>query len=567
MGIEPRQNYSTVGKQEGIFRANPVTWLLVFLLSYISLFLGMSRFAGTFDEGLVLTGSMRVAASQIPHRDFYTLYGPAQYFILAGLFRLFGELLLVERLFDVFVKALIVTAAYAITSNYCRRSVALLASVVTLLWLFSIEETAGSATMAVSLLNLVGSALIASVFVGGAARRRVFAAGAIAGLAALFRYDTGVAALGIHATAILIAGYLRSRSILNGLRSLLSTFWPYLIGFALLTLPPLIYYLSVAPLHSLVHDMILYPARHYHRARNVPFPRLYLRGPDNLGVYLPIPIAVISLYAALRERSPVRNDNPGGFTDWRKQQGFLVTFGVLVFLMYMKGFVRVSVFQTLLAIIPSMLLTAVLFQNRSVLPRFLRVCFFCLVCLVLGAASRSAYDEIGHLYQSHLSVAQDIFSPGGRTIPETPAGWCNTIGPLTSGLCFLTAEDRIQTIKFITDHTERGQKLFLGLPRHDRIFAGDNLTYFATQRLPATKWFQLDPDLETRLDIQTEMTHEFDINKPPYIVLDSEYEDIHEPNDSSKSSGVTLLDDYIRNNYQQVQTFGTKSIWRRRYGR
>jgi hypothetical protein len=47
-------------------------------------------------------------------------------------------------------------------------------------------------------------------------------------------------------------------------------------------------------------------------------------------------------------------------------------------------------------------------------------------------------------------------------------------------------------------------------------------------------------------------------------VLDSEFEDSHEENDSSKRSGVTLLDDYIRNNYQQVQTFGTMSVWRRR---
>jgi hypothetical protein len=37
-----------------------------------------------------------------------------------------------------------------------------------------------------------------------------------------------------------------------------------------------------------------------------------------------------------------------------------------------------------------------------------------------------------------------------------------------------------------------------------------------------------------------------------------------EPNDSAKSSGVTLLDDYIYNKYQPSETFGTMSIWQRR---
>jgi hypothetical protein len=37
---------------------------------------------------------------------------------------------------------------------------------------------------------------------------------------------------------------------------------------------------------------------------------------------------------------------------------------------------------------------------------------------------------------------------------------------------------------------------------------------------------------------------------------------MQEPNDSSKSSGVTLLDDYIHSKYQLVQTFGLESVWR-----
>ena len=60
------------------------------------------------------------------------------------------------------------------------------------------------------------------------------------------------------------------------------------------------------------------------------------------------------------------------------------------------------------------------------------------------------------------------------------------------------------------------------------------------------------------------MIRELERNPPPYITLDSEFDLIREPNDSSKSSGVTLLDDYIHTKYEPRETFGTISIWQRR---
>jgi hypothetical protein len=31
-----------------------------------------------YDEGIVLTGAMRIAFGQTPHQDFYFIYGPAE---------------------------------------------------------------------------------------------------------------------------------------------------------------------------------------------------------------------------------------------------------------------------------------------------------------------------------------------------------------------------------------------------------------------------------------------------------------------------------------------------------
>jgi hypothetical protein len=49
---------------------------------------------------------MRVADGEIPHRDFYADYGPAQFYVLAGLFKLFAPSILGECLWDTLVRVL-----------------------------------------------------------------------------------------------------------------------------------------------------------------------------------------------------------------------------------------------------------------------------------------------------------------------------------------------------------------------------------------------------------------------------------------------------------------------------
>jgi hypothetical protein len=149
-----------------------------------------------------------------------------------------------------------------------------------------------------------------------------------------------------------------------------------------------------------------------------------------------------------------------------------------------------------------------------------------------------------------------------RDSPETKT-WCNSNNALTRGLCFLPESDRIQTIEFIDSHTRPDQQLYVGITKHDRIIENDNIIYFGAQRLPATHWSHFDPGLQNSYDIQTQMVQELSANPPPYIVLDSEFDGWREPNDSSKSTGVTLLDDYIHREYQHVSTVGHMAIWQR----
>ena len=384
------------------------------------------------------------------------------------------------------------TSVYGIVASYCRRSIAVFLSIVTVMWLFGMSEF-GLAITPVSLFNVVGSALLLPLFTGRVSTRRMLAAGAVSGAASLFRYDTGIALLGIHVGVVAIAVYLRSNGTANRLRTFASIFWPYLLAFALLTVMPALYYFSVAPPAPLFHDILLFPGKYYARARNLPFPPLSVRGLENLGIYLPIAIAGISLYGLVKLGF---GGSPG-----RSGGAFLITFGLLLGVMYVKGLVRVC--RGPRCILPSfhrLLLIAVLFQHRSAFSRPVRIAISWLLWLSAVPATWSALHEIRLEDLQHSSLVSLT-----QNAPAERTAWCKMTNPLTEGYCFLPEDDRMHAIAFVSSHTQPGQTLYAGLSHHDRVVANDNLIYFATQRLPATHWSHFDPDLQNRYDIQTQM--------------------------------------------------------------
>jgi len=106
-------------------------------------------------------------------------------------------------------------------------------------------------------------------------------------------------------------------------------------------------------------------------------------------------------------------------------------------------------------------------------------------------------------------------------------------------------------------------RIFVGLPHHDKIFVNDLLLYFVAQRLPATKWHHFDPGLQTSRPIQQQIIEELQRDHIRVVVLVDRWENVSEPNESSTRSGVRLLDDYIRSAYHPVVTYGAYTILNR----
>ena len=147
-----------------------------------------------FDEGLTLQAARRVAEGQLPYSDFLWPYGPAQIYLLAGLFKLFGTSLLWWRIERTLVDAAVALVVYLLVLRTgAPRNWALVP------WLTAacaMAQPTGANPFAPALLL----ALLAVAYaakrpamrpIGGRAGRSVLA-GVLCAVAAAWRLDFGV---------------------------------------------------------------------------------------------------------------------------------------------------------------------------------------------------------------------------------------------------------------------------------------------------------------------------------------------------------------------------------------
>jgi hypothetical protein len=83
-------------------------------------------------------------------------------------------------------------------------------------------------------------------------------------------------------------------------------------------------------------------------------------------------------------------------------------------------------------------------------------------------------------------------------------------------------------------------------------------------RMPATRWHHFDSGLQTSEPIQREMVGELESRKVRFVILETTWDGIAEPNGSGRSSGVRVLDDYLRGAYSAVAQFGDVYVLERK---
>ena len=517
---------------------------------------------GLYDEGVVLFGASRVMDGDIIHRDFYSNYGPGQFYALAALFKVFGPSILVERVWDVFLRSISVALIFLIVERSTRSILRSFGTAAVCLAWFASFGFYGYPAFPAFTAALAGVMFLVFAFETPDPRWPLPAAGICAGISFLFRYDIGIATAAAMAT---VAGFYAaaqppasSQAITRAARCVAS----FCAGFALIALPVLGAFVAKGMIGDLVFDIITYPSEYYHKTRSLPFPNFWQvkRKPLDGVVYLPPAlILLISGIIASRYRDRGLDDGHSGVAKpWVE-----VVLIALSCVYFAKGLVRTSSIHMSLAIITTITLTAIgstHIMRQGLIRRVMPVTALILVAVFTVLAIKDNAAAVKRDFGVMLAdvVQSDAVSPP----PWLPAA-CRGLTGLETKTCFSLDSDHLRTLEFLKARTRPGDFIYIGLGRHDKIVINDVALYFLADLRSPTKWHHFDPGLQTSAAIQQEMIGELRRNPPHYVVLESQWDQVIEPNASAQSSGVVMLDEYIRRNFRPVATFGAISVLER----
>lgn len=522
--------------------------LALFVGSYVLLFATSPAIVGVYDEGLILTGAMRVLNGELPSRDFYANYGPAQFVVLAGMFRWLGPDLLVARIYDTFLAATIVPLVWISLSSVRNRwlsSACVLAVLGLLIW---DRGPLAPITPAIGLVLLGSLVLIRCLSKGWTLLGYLGLALSMTALM-LFRYDLAVLAAGAFGAPFAVITYLQVRD------SALARSQAMGIGFRAVTTLAAAMLLALAMLWALgilmpaMSDILVYNTKNYAAMRSLPFPglRIALWDPHHFfWVYFAlgaVSVAAATLMALYRRRRQFAVFS----TDPRVVA--IAVFACAALFLYAKGLVRTQPGHLLLANVPAVLafgisldaLDSLFFSERvRILRKVLWPGVFAIAIGYLGFAVRS--NAWSHpLYREYGSIP----------IPSN----------LSALRVFGAAPDQVRVAQYLAAHTQPSDRIVSATGRHDKVFVNDCAIYFIAQRLPGTRWHHYDPGVQTTQAVQDEMVREIAENRVALILRNSFADSVEEPNQSRFSSGVRILDRYIDSHFHKVAEIGKVEIW------
>ncbi|MGZ4688502.1 MAG: hypothetical protein ACXWA9_16535 [Acidimicrobiia bacterium] len=240
---------------------NALAFLFLGLLFLLPL-RGLLRAQGPpMEEGFMLVFPERVLAGDVPNLDFLHLYGPGSLWVLAGVYKVFGTQLVVERLFALLQQIGVVLGMYGL-ARYWGRTVALFCAVIALVIIvppIGLTALAWDGGVALGLLGLLATLQGRRRFPADASTglRWALVGGIVSGFALLYRLDL-VIAVGLGLLAAWWGTDRRFKLRLAG-------------GFAIGVAGYLVHLVMAGP-GNVVKGMVLQPVFDLRAGRRLPVP-------------------------------------------------------------------------------------------------------------------------------------------------------------------------------------------------------------------------------------------------------------------------------------------------------
>ena len=222
-----------------------VPWraMLVVFVAGLAYFLSYMRYGFAYDEGYLLDSVEKILGGQVIYRDFHHTYAPGGFYLVAALFKIFGQNIMVERALFAVLEALKCALAFGIVRTIAPSRFAYLAPV-----LLAIAPGPWHKVF----LPAFGFLALYAVLVA-AARRPVWylLSGVVIGVSAVFRQDVAAFAA---ISAVIVVACEAGRTGRAAARPLVRL--AYLaVGIAIVVGPVLAAFWRAGALGAMIHDL------------------------------------------------------------------------------------------------------------------------------------------------------------------------------------------------------------------------------------------------------------------------------------------------------------------------
>ncbi len=482
-----------------------------------------------YDEGVTLMGAKRFALGEVPYRDFFTIYGPLKFSLLGAVFMLFGTSLFVARIFFMAVSLV----GFVTIFVFFRKSSNIVYTTLFTILLLPFAQ------ISLTPLLLVAIAFWFAVQLDNPRSHVLpFVGGGLLGALFLLRIDFGgLAALAVFTLVLLF--WAKSRTANTAI--ILSLLGKLGFAFLAVVMPVFVALFWQGALGDFWQQAIAFPMfGTYQELRQLPWQSLASIKTtvdgltvDFLGLsssliwfFWPVPFAIATLFwlwQAIRGKFALN--------------GFLVNMllGAFVLGAFAYANHRSDVGHVLfLNFLALVFFLHLLTQFR---PRIVGLLFIPLVVMLMIFPASN--------YLQTLAASRESEKKAYSFFP--------TFFPSTA------ANDDLDRTLYFFKGIDKSAKVYVGVSDTSRIFVNNVMLPFLLEQPVATKYHELHTGVVTTASVQAEMVDE--LQDTAYVVLWDYFE--CEPNGGCQSSGVYLVDDYIRTHFAPVAVYGKYQILQR----
>lgn len=247
----------SIGRKDLLIATSFLVIAILYYLTYYNYSLNM------FDEGALVDSASRILHGQKMYRDFDHAYAPGRFYLLALLFKIFGEKFQVSRLMWTVIISLNVSLTYLLSSRLMPPKFAMVPTVMLLMVPASWYK---SFYIFLPLLNM----LVVSLYLEKKNIRWLTAFGFATSLSLILRQDVGLFTLAAGLFLLLIEAMAERTG--NFLRTVAKSITIYISATIIFSLPVLFYFRDA--LTPMFYRVFIQPVSGEMKGLEIPFPSI-----------------------------------------------------------------------------------------------------------------------------------------------------------------------------------------------------------------------------------------------------------------------------------------------------